>query len=399
MSKKTKTSGGDRRLRQHLFDAGNTMCPICLAPFTRSDAVAGTEVTLEHAPPKSLGGRVLCLTCASCNNKASLIDQHAYLSKKARDEWAAGQGAPVVVNVFGYQRRHRYIPKHSEAPYPARKHLMRNGSIDLGPLPSKGHLDVDKGFGFKIPQRDDYEFASMIKSAYLMVFSLMGAKGYAFARNVGLGPVREQIMHPDKKILKRGFVAECEIDLGRLTETGMSIVFLCRSTPPVWLVPLWNGRVVIMSCGAAEPIDQLVKQGTEFSIPRNSLAGWVSERFDGSASISADLRGRSDIADASLAGTVDGPFPTSNGGWLYMTVFHQEQELVALPLCPEDAWPPGEDFHVVDMLSERQAVGRNLDPRRMARSKMGSWGRDMIVAERRPEGDGKEADQGEGTEG
>ena len=399
MSKTKRTPGRDRRLRQRLFAAGNTMCPICLAAFTKADVVAGTEVTLEHAPPRSLGGSVLCLTCANCNNNASLVDQHAYLSKKARDEWSAGKGAPVVVNVFGHQRTHRYIPKDPKAPYPARKYLMRNGSIELGPLPSKDRLDVDKGFGFRIPQRDDYEFASMIKSAYLMVFSLMGANGYAFARNVGLGPVREQIKNPDKKILKRGFVAECEIDLGQLTETGMSVVFLCRSTPPFWLVPLWNGRAVILSCGAAEPIDELVMQGTEFSIPMNSLAGWVSGRFDGSASISVDLSGRSDIADASLAGTVGGPFPTSDGGWLYLSVFHQEQEFVALPLCPEDAWRPGEDVQIVGMLSEQQAVGRNLDLRRMARSKTGSWGGDLVVSERRPDGDGEEADQADDREG
>ena len=45
----------------------------------------------------------------------------------------------------------------------------------------------------------------MVKSAYLMVFSLMGANGYKFAENIGLQPVREQIMHPKKKILQDGF--------------------------------------------------------------------------------------------------------------------------------------------------------------------------------------------------
>ena len=80
-----------------------------------------------------------------------------------------------------------------------------------------------------------------------------------------------------------------------------------------------------------------------------------------------------------LAGTVGGPFPTSQGGWYYVSVFHQQQEFVALPLCPENEWPPGQDTHVVDMLSEQQAVGRNLDLGKMARVEKGSWGGDLVV--------------------
>lgn len=392
MSKKKRTPGRDCRLRQRLFEAGNTMCPVCLSPFTRPDVVAGTVVTLEHAPPKSLGGRVVCLTCERCNNEASLVDHHAYLSKKARDEWSAGKGAPIVVDLLGYKKKHRFIPQDPRAPYPARKHLMRNGSIQLGPLPSKDSLDANKGISFRIPQRDDYEFVSMVKSAYLMVFSLMGANGYRFARNIGLAPVREQIMSPDQKILKRGFVAECQLELGELTKLGMSVVFLCyQSKPPFWLVPLWNDRAVILSCGAAEPIDELVMQGTDFSIPMSSLAGWVSERFDGSASMAADLREGSDIPGGSLAGTVGGPLPTSQGGWLYVSVFHQGEEFVALPLCPEDDWPLGTDMHVVNMLSDKQAVGKKLDLGKMARTNKGSWGEDLVVTARPPNEDGKRA--------
>ena len=51
-----------------------------------------------------------------------------------------------------------------------------------------------------------YEKISLIKSAYLMVFSLMGIGGYHFAENVALKPIREQIMNPEKIILKGTFV-------------------------------------------------------------------------------------------------------------------------------------------------------------------------------------------------
>ena len=318
-------------MRQRLFDAGNTMCPICLSEFSKSDVVAGTEVTLEHAPPKSLGGTAICLTCKRCNHKSSVVDHHAFLSKKARDEWSAGQGAPIVVDLFGHKKSHRFIPRDSNAPYPARKHLMRNGSIELGPLPPKERLDANKGISFRIPQRDDYEFVSMIKSAYLMVFSLMGANGYRFAQNVGLRPVRELIMNPGEKILKGGFVGEMGFDSEEYRKVGRPIVFLCRATkPPFWIVPLWNDKAVLLSCGAAEPIDKLIMNTSELSLPTSSLAGWVSRRFNGSSSLGGTVGDGPDDPDGSLAGTVGGPFPTSQGGWLFVTVFHQMNEFVAL---------------------------------------------------------------------
>lgn len=130
---------------------------------------------------------------------------------------------------------------------------------------------------------------------------------------------------------------------------------------------------MILPCGGAEPVDELVMKGTGFDIPISSLAGWVSGRFDGSASIATNLRGGSEIPDGSLAGTAGGPFLTSQGNWLYVSVFHQKQEFVALPLCPEDDWPPENGIHVVDMLSEQQAVGKNLELAKMARAIGGTW--------------------------
>ena len=380
MSRRAHKPGGNRRLRQRLFDAGNTMCPICLSDFSKSDVKAGTEVTLEHAPPKSLGGAPICLTCKRCNHKSSGFDHHAFLSKKARDEWSAGQGAPIVVDLFGHKKSHRFIPRDSNAPYPARKHLMRNGSIELGPLPPKERLDANKGISFRIPQRDEYEFVSMIKSAYLMVFSLMGANGYRFAQNVGLRPVREQIMNPGEKILKGGFVGEMGFDSEEYRKVGRPIIFLCRATkPPFWIVPLWNDKAVFLSCGAAEPIDKLIMNTSELSLPTSSLAGWVSRRFNGSSSLGGTVGDGPDDPDGSLAGTVGGPFPTSQGGWLFVTVFHQMNEFVALPLCPEDGQSPSSAIHVVDMLSEHEVVGKNLDKSRLASTNVGSWGRDMTI--------------------
>ena len=383
MSRTSHGPGRERRLRQRLFDAGNTRCPICLSGFNRLDVVAGTDVTLEHAPPKSLGGARICLTCKSCNNKASLIDQHAFLSVKARNEWAEGQGAPIVVDLFGHKRAHRFIPHDPNTPFPARKHLFRNGTIELDPLPPRDRLDASKGMSFRIPQRDDYEFVSMIKSAYLMVFSLMGENGYKFAENIGLQPVREQIMNPEKKILKSGFIGTMRLDSDDYRKLDRSVVFLCRTQDlPFWIVPMWDDKVVFLSSGAEETIDKLVMNAKEANLPFGSLVGWVSRRFDSSSSIAGTVREETGDSRDSLAGSVGGPFPTNKERWLFVMVFHQTKDFVALPFCPEDGVPGKDAINIVDMLSEQEAVGRNLDNTQLTTTNLGSWANELAVTRR-----------------
>ena len=380
MTKNTHAPRRDSRFRQRLFDAGNTKCPICLADFDRSDVVAGTEVTLEHAPPKSLGGAPICLTCKSCNNNSSLIDQHAYLSVKAKKEWATGVGAPIEIDLFGHKKSYRFVPHDPNSPFPARKNLLRNGTIDLGSLPPKQRLDRNKGISFKIPQRDDYEFVSMIKSAYLMVFSLMGANGYKFAENIGLRPVREQIMNPKKKILEGGFVGTIQLESEDLRKLGRSVVFLCRAaSPPFWIIPLWNDKAVLLSCGGMKPIDKLVVNEKEFSIPTSSLVGWVSRRFSGSSAMSGTVDEEPSVSSASLAGAIGGPMPTNRGGWLYVVVFHQSKKYIALPFCHDNDQTPSDAIPVIDMLSEQEVSGRNLDRTELASTSVGSWTNDVPI--------------------
>ncbi len=55
-------------------------CPICLQLFT-VDGLTAKSLTVEHVPPKSVGGNELLLTCASCNNIAG-----AKLDADARTE-------------------------------------------------------------------------------------------------------------------------------------------------------------------------------------------------------------------------------------------------------------------------------------------------------------------------
>jgi hypothetical protein len=52
-------------------------CPLCLRGFSKDEVEADGMLSDEHAPPESLGGEVVCLTCRDCNSSAgSQLDFH-----------------------------------------------------------------------------------------------------------------------------------------------------------------------------------------------------------------------------------------------------------------------------------------------------------------------------------
>ena len=376
--KNNRKPGRGRRLRGRLFHAGNTKCPICLSDFTSSDVVAG-KVTLEHAPPESLKGSAVCLTCSQCNNNASRIDQHAVLAKRASEEWALGQGARVEIDFLGFKMSSRYIPSDSGAPLPTRVSHLRKGSIKLGALPAKELLDIKEGIRFRIPRLSHYESVSMIKAAYLIVFSLMGRGGYGFAQSVALRPVRQQIMNPGKKILTGCVVVKTIMP--KTTDTRKQLGLLCHAArPPFWIVPMWDGRAVLLPCGGPEPIDKFVAPEDEIKIENNQLTGWTTCRFDESAAITGSVRGESGIRDGKLLGAT-GLVPTNKGEWEWMVVDHHLGQYVALPFRPAGEKHHVDLLNVVEMLGDHAVEGRDLDKSSLTRLTLREWSKDLTIHE------------------
>jgi HNH endonuclease len=69
------------RVRPGLYDHPTYPCPICLTTFT-IEALAQKQLSAEHVPPESLGGRELLLTCRSCNNSSGTkLDAHARIKE------------------------------------------------------------------------------------------------------------------------------------------------------------------------------------------------------------------------------------------------------------------------------------------------------------------------------
>ena len=90
----------DQRLK--FFGLGNTHCPICLASFTEDGVRTGQAATLEHAPPKAVGGREVCLTCQSCNGLASATSDQAMRRSTSPLE--------LEIDVNGTKRTARFWP-------------------------------------------------------------------------------------------------------------------------------------------------------------------------------------------------------------------------------------------------------------------------------------------------
>ena len=376
MAKKKRQTGRKRRLRLRLFHAGNTKCPICISAFIKSDVSEG-KVTLEHAPPESLHGSAICLTCSQCNNNTSHVDHHASQAKRAFDDWSAGKGTRVEIDFLGFKTSSRYIPSDSNSPLPTRVRQLRDGSIKLDTLPPKEMLDINKGIRFRMPSSPHYESVSMIKSAYLMVFSLMGKGGYKFAESVALKPVREQIINPRKQILKGGFVVRGTVPGTK--ETKNQMVFLCHAArPPLWIIPMWDEKIVLLPCGGPEPIDKFVAPEDEIKIENNHLTGWTTCRFDDSAGITGSVDGEPGMVDRALVGTT-GLVPTDKGDWEWMIVDHHIGQYVALPFRLANEKPRADSLYVVQMYGDRSVEGRGLNKSVLTRLNFGDWSNDMII--------------------
>lgn len=320
---------------------------------------------------------MICLTCRQCNNRASRIDHQAFLGEKAREEWAAGQGIRLEVGIGGVKKAGRYLPSDSNPPFPTQLSHLPKGSMKIGALPTTDHLDASKGIQLRIPRSPHYEWVSMIKTAFLLVFSLMGEGGYKFAASAALQPVREQILKPSEKVLKGCFVGQGTVP--GTTEPRRQLVFFCHGArPPAWLVPLWNGKVVLLPCGGPEPIDEFVAAEDEVTIENNQLAGWASCRFNESVRITGTVSQESGIADGTLVGST-GRIPTDRGEWEWMIVNHHKGQYVALPLRPADDPQNSDTLDVVEMLGIDAVAGRGLDKSGLTRLNLAEWSRDLTI--------------------
>lgn len=305
----SKKKGYQNRLR--LFNHGNTRCPICLTQFTKCAVEKGLDVTLEHVPPKTLGGSVRCLTCVECNRSAGRsLDQAAAMRNSAIKDLQAGRGAKVELDVCGTKHTTYFstdgITKDSRAGRlansPNAKRLLTELSghklLLLAELKRGPVWDVSKGITITIKRPPENHVAvSWLRSAYLLVFSLLGPAGYQYAESDSIRPIREQIMKPDDEI-----VPYLLCDVSHLQVPQELIIMNNWQQPFCWIVKIGSMGVLLPHGGTTEHYKEVVEMPDQ--IKPLGLRGWKPTTFGTSFSCELSLRKDSDHADKDLFGQV-----------------------------------------------------------------------------------------------
>lgn len=257
-----RKSGREARIR--LFEKGNDRCPICLSPFVKEEVELGELVTFEHVPPKSLApaiSRRICLTCANCNQGAGRgIDQAAYKLM---------QLPKATVEIKG-------IPHAGEiTPEGGKSFKITVGPARI-PVPDLRNLTNDDfNVRFTIPSLH-YGSVSWLKSAYLALFSLLGIPGYKYAESPVGSVVREQIMHPERKLIRHCMVETHDWGDG-------SGIYMQTGRPQLWCVKMGKWGVLLPRTGDISLYEKIDKLQNEIdSIPSTQITGnhaWKLVRF------------------------------------------------------------------------------------------------------------------------
>lgn len=179
------------------------VCPICLTPH--HDLNSNDPLTLEDAPPKSLGGTANTLTCKSCNNTCGYkIDFH--LTERLREidnsKFIPNSETNVKVKINGeifqgtlkvtedgilkmHHSNKNNNPKKLEA---AMKSLGKDMAINMEFLKSR-----------VIPENLEY---ALLKTGYMLAFEKLGYN-LIFCENYNI--VREQLRNPEARIYPEAF--------------------------------------------------------------------------------------------------------------------------------------------------------------------------------------------------
>ena len=210
-------------LKKHYFEKGAAAlkklieidqecycCPICKRLFIFEDLDAGV-LTLEHAPPKQLGGKPLALTCKDCNSVAGYSVDSAVVHRQRQLDFAraiTGQKSDFKGRgTFSFGGQTLNISFEVDKGTPSIKPLekindpkkLKNNKDHMMHLQQTSTWD---GQQFTITPSDKYHIKHSkigdLKTAFIICFAFFG---YTYALNKRLSPVRKQIMNYTEEII------------------------------------------------------------------------------------------------------------------------------------------------------------------------------------------------------
>ncbi len=179
------------------------VCPICLRSHT--DLNSDDPLTLEDAPPKSLGGTSNTLTCKSCNNTAGYnIDFHlverlreldnakflpnseTLVKVKIGNKVLQGK---VIVDELGSLKMYHALEQNHPGKLEAAMQEVKSGDP----------LDIDFIKRRVIPENLEY---ALLKTGYILLFRIFG---YSLVLDSCYDIVRQQLLNPSNRVYPEGF--------------------------------------------------------------------------------------------------------------------------------------------------------------------------------------------------
>ncbi len=242
---------------------------------------------MELVPPKAVGGSVRCLTCTPCNSAAGKgLDQAVTMLNREM----TGRGTKVRLDIFGTAHT-TYFLSDSDAKLRlarlternpgaqklrdelAGKEILLLSEVKRGPV-----WDLSRGITLQTLQPSPIHVAmSMLRSAYLMVFSLLGQGGYAYANSEALIQIRKQIMNPDEEL-----VPDPIWELSKLLKyknIPSNYILLKRSKPQFWMVKIGSLGVILPHGGTITNYENVTELPENITLERHGLVGWKPVKF------------------------------------------------------------------------------------------------------------------------
>jgi HNH endonuclease len=262
---------GATAVQQYIGTDKFYICPLCMQGFTEAAIDAG-QLTIEHVPPKSLGGRGILLTCSECNTSSGhSLDAALHRRDEQRRfsetvlgndasyrgpaKWEA-DGERLNVEIY---RDGKFLtiagdPRRNSSAVIER--MMESRSLN-------GRLTSDIRYHRRRAAIGD------LRTAYLAALALLG---YRYAFHSVFNPIREQITKPDLKIMDRWWIS---LD----PETPVARQIFEVATPHCVLVQFDRVAVFLPIPGSSDDLyEQLAtisKSDRRMQI-RGDLLGWPS---------------------------------------------------------------------------------------------------------------------------
>ena len=203
------------------------ICPICLETFNLNELgdKANDLLTVEDVPPKSLGGNPLLITCRKCNSSCG-HNLDVYLLNEIRyhdERMDFSKSKNTMLSCNGTSIRAKVTKdKHSGLKFDISRQNNNPQQVDefIRKVQESGDSwKVNANISLSDYKRNlEAAEIAVLKSAYLLAFKKLG---YRYILNTSLSPIRDQILNPDKDILKRAYIVGNEDKLPKGIPDGI----------------------------------------------------------------------------------------------------------------------------------------------------------------------------------